>query len=251
MKTSAGISCKQALTQWTLILLLGVILAGCTTRTVIVRRPVRGYEHLTPATPPPKYPDVSKLPQGSSMMIASWYGLDFHGKPTASGEIYDMYAYSAAHKTLPFGTRLNVTNPQTGISTLVVVNDRGPFVEGRDLDLSYGAAREIGLVGQGVGVVEVEYLGRDGRYVKYIKVSDKLAKGQYTVQIASFEDKQNALRLKKALDLQYEGVFIMEAGVNSKTFHRVRVGRYKDRASAIAIAQALAEEGYDTLVTDD
>ncbi|MBF0316547.1 MAG: septal ring lytic transglycosylase RlpA family protein [Nitrospirae bacterium] len=236
---------------WTLILLLGVMLAGCTRTTVRVKRSVRGYEHLRPVTPPTKHPDISKLPQGSSIMIASWYGLDFHGKPTASGEIYDMYAYSAAHKTLPFGTLLNVTNPQSGISTGVVVNDRGPFVDGRDLDLSYGAAKEIGLIGQGVGVVEIEYMGRDGKYVKYIKVADTLVKGSYTVQIASFEDKQNALRLKKALQLQYEGVFIAEATVNARTFHRVRVGRYKDKPAAIATAKTLAEEGYDTLVTDD
>ncbi|KJU87305.1 rare lipoprotein A [Candidatus Magnetobacterium bavaricum] len=234
--------------KWALILLLGVTIAGCATTTVRVKRPVRGYEH----TPLTKHPDVSRLPQGSSIMIASWYGIDFHGKPTASGEIYDMYARTAAHKTLPFGTLLTVTNPQNDISTSVVVNDRGPFVEGRDLDLSYGAAKEIGLVAQGVGVVEVGYKGRDGKYVKYIKVDQSLAnKGQYTVQIASFEDKQNAIRLKKALQLQYEGVFIMEAGVNARTFYRVRVGRFKDKASAITTAKTLAEEGYDTLVTDD
>ncbi|MBF0590980.1 MAG: septal ring lytic transglycosylase RlpA family protein [Nitrospirae bacterium] len=240
MRTSAGTYYK-----WPLILLLSINLAGCST-TVRVRRPVRGYEQTSPV----KQPDVSKLPQGSSMMIASWYGIDFHGRPTASGEIYDMYAYSAAHKTLPFGTRLNVTNPQTGLSVSVVVNDRGPFVEGRDLDLSYGAAKEIGLTGQGVGVVEIAYLGRDSKYIKHARVSDTLVTGLYTVQIASFEDKHNALRLKKAIELQYDGVFITEASVNARTFHRVRVGRYKDKASAIAVAKTLAEEGYDTLVTN-
>jgi len=91
-------------------------------------------------------------------MTASFYGEEFHGRQTSSGEIFDMYEYTAAHKTLPFGTRLKVTNLANGRSVIVVVNDRGPFIPGRDLDLSYGAARKIGLVGMGVGKVKVRIL---------------------------------------------------------------------------------------------
>jgi len=89
------------------------------------------------------------------MMIASFYGEEFDGCLTANGEIFDMHGNSAAHKTLPFGTVLKITYPPTGKSVTVIVNDRGPFIPERELDLSYGAAKEIGLIGDGVGKVEV------------------------------------------------------------------------------------------------
>lgn len=90
--------------------------------------------------------------------MASYYGRRFHGRLTANGERFDMNALTAAHKTLPFGTQLRVTYPRTGRSVVVRVNDRGPFVSGRDLDLSRAAAEKIGLVQQGHGRVEVELL---------------------------------------------------------------------------------------------
>ncbi|MBI5343955.1 MAG: septal ring lytic transglycosylase RlpA family protein, partial [Deltaproteobacteria bacterium] len=89
--------------------------------------------------------DVS--PEGGEAGIASWYGKDFHGRPTASGEAYDMYAMTAAHKTLPLGTIVNVKNLENGRDVRVVVNDRGPFVRGRIIDLSYSAAKELDMVG--------------------------------------------------------------------------------------------------------
>lgn len=85
--------------------------------------------------------------------IASWYGPGFHGKRTASGEIYNMYGISAAHKTLPFGTIVRVVDLETGKSVVVRVNDRGPFVEGRIIDLSYGAAQKLGMVEKGLARV--------------------------------------------------------------------------------------------------
>jgi len=94
----------------------------------------------------------------TAILTASFYGEDFHGKLTSNGEVFDMYGLTAAHKSLPFGTVLQVTYPPTGKSVEVVVNDRGPFIPGRDLDLSYGAARKIGLVGAGVGQVQVKVL---------------------------------------------------------------------------------------------
>lgn len=90
-----------------------------------------------------------------AIMTASFYGEEFHGKRTSNGEIFDMYGNTAAHKTLPFGTILKVTYPSNGKSVVVEVNDRGPFIPGRELDLSYGAARKIGLTADGTGKVEV------------------------------------------------------------------------------------------------
>ena len=89
---------------------------------------------------------------------ASWYGKDFHGRPTASGEAFDMYAYTAAHRNLPFGTRVRVTNEDNGRSVVVRINDRGPWVEGRIIDLSYAAATQLGMIEAGVVRVRLEVL---------------------------------------------------------------------------------------------
>lgn len=93
-------------------------------------------------------------------MVASWYGKKFNGRPTASGELFDADSLTAAHRTLPFGTMLRVTNPATGRQVVVRVNDRGPWVRGRHLDLSMAAALAIGLRSKGVGAVLVEVLLR-------------------------------------------------------------------------------------------
>ncbi len=96
-------------------------------------------------------------PPGETM-VATYYSKRFHGRKTASGERYDHYALTCAHKTLPFQTQLLVTNPKTGQSVTVKVNDRGPFTRGRDLDLSYAAAKELGMLAAGVIPVEVQIL---------------------------------------------------------------------------------------------
>jgi rare lipoprotein A len=97
-------------------------------------------------------------PGGAQYGLASWYGRDFNGRPTASGEIFDMYAYTAAHRDLPFGTRVRVTNEANGRSVVVRINDRGPWVEGRILDLSYAAAKALGMLEAGVVRVRLEVL---------------------------------------------------------------------------------------------
>jgi rare lipoprotein A len=181
-------------------------------------------------------------------MVASWYGPDFHGKLTASGEKYDMYALTAAHKTLPFGTILKLTNPEGGASVTVTVTDRGPFVAGRDIDLSYRAAKDLGVVAPGTLPLIAQNLGRDMKYARYIRVSD-VPGSSYTIQVAAYEDKQSAERLKAAVEMSYPGVFIRQASVNGKTYYRVRVGRYGEKEKAMSYAKLLANEGYDTFVT--
>lgn len=94
----------------------------------------------------------------ATVMVASWYGPKYHGRRTASGVVFDMNKLTAAHKTLPFGTRLRVTYPVSHRSVVVEINDRGPFIAGRDLDLSFGAAKAIGMVEQGVARVRIQRL---------------------------------------------------------------------------------------------
>lgn len=102
-------------------------------------------------------PPADETPPGRTM-VASYYGTAFHGRRTASGEVYNQYGLTCAHRTLPFQTLLKVTNPLSGQHVIVRVNDRGPFHRGRELDLSYGAAKEIGMVAAGVMKVRVEQL---------------------------------------------------------------------------------------------
>lgn len=194
--------------------------------------------------PPSEY----KPEPGGEYVTASWYGEQFHGRPTSSGERYDMYGLTAAHKTMKFGTKLRVTNPDTDKSAIVTVNDRGPFISGRDLDLSYGAAKEIGLAEKGVGKVKIEFLERDMRYAKRVPFEPSEASGPLTIQIGAFTEQLNAQRLKQGLELTYSDVFIATAYVKGQKFYRVRIGKFEEYARAYASAEKLADEGYATLI---
>jgi rare lipoprotein A len=101
--------------------------------------------------------------------VASWYGHNFHGKTTASGAVFDMHDFTCAHRTFPFGTWLKITNIVNNKSTFCVVNDRGPFENVRDLDLSYAAATVLDMISLGICAVRIEYLGVDSTYIKTLK----------------------------------------------------------------------------------
>jgi rare lipoprotein A len=158
-----------------------------------------------------------------------------------------MYAMTCAHKTYSFGTRLNVTNVSNKKTVTCLVNDRGPFVKGRDIDLSYAAAKEIGLIGVGVGKVKIAYAGRDTSYVKEVRYQTNA--GTTTIQVGSFREFSNAKRLQKALELRYSLVYITEASLDGERYYRVRVGKFSDRDQVLDFARTLANEGYDTLIT--
>jgi rare lipoprotein A len=179
---------------------------------------------------------------------ASWYGREFHGKPTASGENFNMFALTCANRDYPLGTKVKVSNPANSKEVECIVNDRGPFVTGRDLDLSYAAAKRIGLIGPGVAMVDVEPLGRYTRYVKDVKYG-QLDGSMITIQIGSFRDESNARRLKKGLDLHYKDVYIMQAHIGQDKYYRVRIRKFKDSGDAVQLAKTLAQEGYNVLVT--
>jgi rare lipoprotein A len=145
------------------ITLLGC-LAGCSLREEIVSRPAVPHvqKEATPASAPqtPRPQTQEAAPSGkpvtSQIGTASWYGPGFHGRETASGETFNQHALTAAHRTLPLGTEATVTNLETGQSVQVKINDRGPYVQGRHLDLSQAAAKQIGLTKKGVAKVKIE-----------------------------------------------------------------------------------------------
>jgi rare lipoprotein A len=199
------------------------------------------------ATPP-----VTSIPEtGTTYVTASWYGTQFNGRPTSSGERYDMYGHTAAHKTMKFGTRLRVTNPDTDQSVDVIVNDRGPFIAGRDLDLSFGAARAIGFDSKGVGRVKIEFLGRDMRYSKRIAFTPSKASvhGGVTIQLGSFANELYADRLKEGLKIKYKDVYITTVSLNGIEYYRVRIGKFDTYERAYSFAEKLADEGYNTFIT--
>ena len=179
--------------------------------------------------------------------VATWYGSEFHGRQTASGERFDMYRLTCAHRELPFGSLLEVTNTANGKSVKCTVNDRGPFVPGRDLDLSYAAAKEIGLIGPGQARVKIVYLGRDTSYMKEVRYVS--SGGPYTVQVGSFKELNNALHLKAGLELKYKDVYIIEAEIKKTIYYRVRTGKFPRKEEALGLAKTLADEGYSPLVT--
>lgn len=157
-----------------------------------------------------------------------------------------MYKLTCAHKELPFGTVLGVTNLANGKTVRCIVNDRGPFVSGRDLDLSYAAAKEIGLIGSGTGRVRIANLGRDSSYIKEVRYV--ASEGPFTIQVGSFRDHDNAVHLKEGLDLKYKAVYIIEASVKNVTYYRVRIGKFQRRKDASDLAKTLAYEGYSPWV---
>ena len=186
--------------------------------------------------PPP--PRIKHVEVG----FASWYGGKFHGRRTASGEVYDMHQLTAAHKTLPLGTSVIVTHVHNGKSVQVTINDRGPFVRGRIIDLSYAAAQALKMVEEGVAKVRVEVLDTG-------LVSTPYTKGPFTIQVGSFISRSNAVSLMEELQRAYKDVCITELKTSENTYYRVRLGTFKTRDEAYRFATRLAQDGYNAYMT--
>jgi rare lipoprotein A len=157
-----------------------------------------------------------------------------------------MYAKTCAHKEYPFGTRLRITNTENDLSTGCIVNDRGPFVEGRDIDLSYAVAKEIGMIGTGTARVLLVAEGRDNSYIRPVSIQTSEKTGPFAIQVGAFTEGINAIQLKVALRLKYSNVYIQEVEVKGATYYRVRIGNYEDYNNALSIAEQLGQEGYQT-----
>ena len=192
--------------------------------------------------------------------VASWYGTKFHGRRTSSGETYDMHAMTAAHKSLPLPTYVAVTELNSGRRVVVRVNDRGPFHDNRIIDLSYSAARKLGITATGTGLVEVEALTpashppRQRVPAKSMPVRRTVAQPrtspsqatqpQIYLQAGAFADANNATRLRARLaSLADVPVAVSQAENAGVALHRVRLGPVRDVASADRLAQRIADAG--------
>ena len=185
--------------------------------------------------------------------IASWYGKKFHGRRTSNGEVYNMYGISAAHKTLPFNTVVRVKNLDNGRTLKVRINDRGPFVRGRIIDLSYGGAQKLGLVGPGTARVEISALGtvrgpnepiQDVRRYQPVDFDS----GVFTFQVGAFRDRQNARRMKARLDQKYQNAHISVYDSVDGVYYRVRVGYFNSLEEARNGEELLIRDGYEPFI---
>lgn len=193
---------------------LFVLLLCCWLSACSVRRPIQ-------------VPERSVVDHG----VASWYGPKFHGRTTASGEPFDQEALTAAHKTLPFGSLVEVVNLDNGRTVQVRINDRGPFVRGRVIDLSRAAAREIGLIGPGTAKVDVVLL-------------ESPAGELYAVQAGAFRDADRALALRTQIAALTTAVEVS----TRDGWHRVLVGPFASYDEARQMRRDLARRGVEAVV---
>ena len=213
------------------------------------------YEPPPPAKPghPKPYKVLGKwyqpLPHAEGFRqrgVASWYGRDFHGKKTSNGEVYNMYALTAAHKTLPLGTYVRVHNQENNRSVVVRINDRGPFVRDRVIDLSYAAASDIGIVDSGTAWVEVVALGRaiPSGGTAPVYAAEDYDHGNFTFQVGAFLNRENAEKQKRELAQRYKNAHIAVYDRGDQIFYRVRVGRFATLEDAVRQEEILIQDGY-------
>jgi len=207
-------------------LFLFLVLFGCSVPPSKVR-----------VTPPP----ATRL---SQVGIASWYGPGFHGKATTSGVIYNQYEFTAAHQTLPLGTRVMVTNTENGNTTEVTINDRGPFAKNRIIDLSYSAANALGMIGPGTAMVRVDVLDSPTP-IQAIRSSL-----DYTLQLGSFAQLENARQLRDRIAVSFNDVSIMPLQSSDATYYRVQLGTFSSRADAEARAREVVQAGYSVIILE-
>jgi len=180
----------------------------------------------SPPPPPAGAPSVGHTETG----IASWYGKPYHGRPAANGEIYDMEKLTAAHRTLPFNTWVRVYDLDNNRTVEVRINDRGPFIDGRIIDLSHAAAREVDMIGPGTARVRVEI----------IRTPAGVPTGVFAVQVGAFRDRANAERLRGKLDSQYGSARVIQRA-EKPGFWFVLAGREASEDAAMSLASRIRQ----------
>lgn len=213
-------SSLQQLGVAALLVALALSVGGCRKKAAAAPRPS--------PTPPPAAPG-SYVEDG----LASWYGHPYHGRATANGETYDMNQMTAAHRTLAFNSWVKVTNLENNRTTRVRINDRGPFIEGRIIDLSRVAADEIAMLGPGTAMVRIEVVeGPPG----------SAPAARYGVQVGAFKVVGNANRLRDKLAESFKDSEVVAYDAPDGIYYRVRVGRVPTIEEAQGLAQKLRRE---------
>jgi len=232
METSAAVSSAKTIRDFTAMHRLSFLICAFLFLSACGHRKVRV-----------SVPQPVAVSSGDLEGIASYYAEPYHGRRTASGEIFDTYqGLTAAHRTLPFNTVVRVTNKKNGREVEVKINDRGPFVEGRVIDLSLRAAREIDLVRPGIVPVKLTIL-KEGNVPTVAKRSSPAppAEGTFAVQVGAFEYARAAENLKQKLEKKYSPVIVQEFA-GAKTLYRVRIGQEPDLQAAENLAAQLRKQ---------
>jgi rare lipoprotein A len=183
---------------------------------------------------------------------SSWYGPQFHGKDTANGEVFDMNQLTAAHRTLPLPSYIRVTNLSNGRSVVLRVNDRGPFANDRILDVSRRGAQILGFEQKGVQKVRIELTDPSGKSLakrraeKPKRVAEVRKAETYFVQVAAFNSKYSATRLKRELDDVVANAKIESASVRGGTVYRVRVGPFSSERKANKALKSIKRNGHNS-----
>jgi len=200
-------------------------------------------------------PSPPPIKNGVQLGVASWYGPGFHGNRTANGEIYDQNELTAAHPSLPLGTHAMVTNLKNGRAVEVRINDRGPFVGGRAIDLSYAAARTIGMIGPGTARVRIDVLATRAEQPRIASIlgpaPGDLPTASYVVQVAALGDGDRAEHLRRVLALRFPDTFVSELTATDGHYYRVRIGPYPLRGVAIARAELVNRLGYPAVIVEE
>ncbi len=236
-----------------LLLLPGLFMQACTSVRPLPQPapPAPAPSESVPKTRPYKvfgewYQPLADARGFEEAGTASWYGQDFHGKKTSSGEVYDMYGMTAAHKTLPLGTYVRVFNVKNNRTIDVRINDRGPFVRDRIIDLSFTAAKALDIVGPGTAPVKIVALGApvqaEGKAPQYAPLD--YFSGNFTFQVGAFTERSNAERLVQKLQQQYENAHMIPYSDGNRTFYRVRVGHASTLDEAERYERTLADNGF-------
>lgn len=243
------------MTDFLIAIVITILMAGCSTRGVPHQGPVKDasvnseipadnlYKHPTmrPYTINGHTYHPTVVKQGDSFEgTASWYGPNFHGKLTSNGETYDMHAQTAAHKTLPMNTIVQVTNKRNGRTTTVRINDRGPFVASRIIDLSKKAAKDLDIIANGTAAVHLEVLGFAKRGQRIIPSAQQLKSGPtkqvvsaFYIQIGAFRRFEGAAVTQEKYDgLDGYQTIIKDSEYNNERLFRVWLGNFKSEAEA-------------------
>ncbi len=228
-----------------------LLITGCSVHSV-PKEKVTGAR--SPATQKPyvinnvRYYPIPSAEGYSENGIASWYGGKFHGRKTSNGETYDMHAMTAAHKTLPMNTMLLIKNLDNGKTTVVRINDRGPFVQGRIVDLSFKAAESLGIAQHGIARVQAVALGQEEAVAKPGKpptlVYQNLSAGEFYVQIGAFAEASNAVKLQKRFADSGHTAIIQKDYEGESIVNRVQVYAGKTLQNAKRAENALHERGW-------
>ncbi len=216
------------------LLVMAVLVGGCSTRSGYQNGRYRGTSAYTVRGK--TYYPLKSARDFVETGVASWYGPGFHGKTTSNGERYNQNAMTAAHKLLPFGTRLRVVNLENGRVTEVRINDRGPFVDSRIIDLSRAAAKDLGMLGKGTARVRLIAL-ENGREPAVLTPDGDML-GLFYVQIGSFRERPRAVNLADFMRTQGYGCRISRHDGNDLNF--VQLGPYHSRSLAEQTARSLS-----------